>query len=282
MKSTRVLLVLFSAMAAATIASAQTVNFLMVSLRHQYTQTDNSTTVDAVNPWSFRAAVEGPSGAGNISGITPPTLTIPSGTGSTTMTYDVGDSSWVVQNNYTSELLLNNAYGVGNYSLTALGQMVSPISLTGGTYPVAPLATDLSGGTIVAGVLTWNVAQALTITITGTADHMGTFVEGFNYNGGTESFGIGSRSHTFTVPALSMTAGNNYFVELSFDDIVGGTNVFTFTGGTGGMSGAQYAGVYTAQTKFTIQAVPEPSTYAAMFGGLALMSVIIHRRRRSA
>jgi hypothetical protein len=274
MKKMRVLLALFSAMTVATIASAQTVDFLIVSMRHRYTQTDNSTTVDAANPWSFRASVEGT----GISGIAAPTLAIPSGTGSTTMTYDSGDNSWVVENDYSSETLLNNEYGLGNYSLTALSQTVSPISVTGGTYPAAPLATNLSGGTIVGGILTWNVASALTITITGTADHMGLFVGGFNYDDGTESFGTGSRSHTFTVPALSMTAGNNYQVELSFDDIVGGTNVFSF-GGTGGMSAANYAGVYTAQTKFTIQAVPEPSTYAVVFGALACLGVAFKRRR---
>jgi len=176
---------------------------------------------------------------------------------------------------------MNSAYGLGNYSLTALGQTVSPISLTGGIYPAAPLATNLSGGTIVGGILSWNVASALTITITGTADHMGVWVGGLNYDGGTESFGTGSRSHTFTVPALSMTAGNNYTVELSFDDIVGGTNVFAYAG-TGGMSAANYAGVYSAFTKFTIQAVPEPSTYAAIFGALALTGVLIRRRRSAA
>lgn len=279
MKTTRVLLALFSAMTAAIIASAQTVNFLIVEMRHEYNQTDNSTTAEAATPWTFRAAVEGPSGAGNISGITAPTLTLPSGTGSTTMTYQVDDSSWVVENSYGLEATMNSAYGLGNYSLTALGQTVSPISLTGGTYPAAPLATNLSGGTIVGGILSWNVASALTITITGTADHMGVWVGGLNYDGGTESFGTGSRSHTFTVPALSMTAGNNYTVELSFDDIVGGTNVFPYAG-TGGMSAANYAGVYSAFTKFTIQAVPEPSTYAAIFGALALAGAMIHRRRR--
>lgn len=280
MKTTRVLLALFSAMTAAIIASAQVVNFLVISKRHAYVQTDNSTTVDAVNPWQFQANVEGAGGVNNISGITTPTMTIPSGSGSTTLTYNGGsDDNWKVQAAFATQGALDAAYGTGNYSLTALGQTVTPISLTGDTYPLTPLATNLSGGTIVAGVLTWNYTQALIITITGTADHMGIFVDGTGYNGGSEVFGLGT--HTFTIPAFSLVAGNSYNVSLDFDDIVGATSPYNFAG-TGGMSAAQYVGVYNAQTTFTIQAVPEPATYAEIFGLVALAGVMIHCRRRLA
>lgn len=44
-------------------------------------------------------------------------------------------------------------------------------------------------------------------------------------------------------------------------------------------SGANGVAVYTAFTTFSIQAIPEPSTYAAIFGGLACLGVAFKRRR---
>jgi len=274
MKTTRALGVLFFGMLVHASLFAQTVNLLVVSKVHSYTQTNNSTTVDATNPWSFAAHVEGSSG--DLSGAAA-MLTIPSGTGSTTMTYNAGGPKWSVNASFATQSALDAAYGNGNYSLTAYGQTVSPIAVTGDLYPSAPLATNLSGGTIVGGILTWDVSQALTITIAGTADHMGMNIDGTNYNASPEVFG--QSSLTFTVPAASMMAGNSYSVELDFDKIVGGT-LGNF-GGTGAMATAQYAGVYTAATFFTISAVspvPEPSTYAAIFGAVALAGVMVGRR----
>lgn len=276
MKTTRVLLALFSAMAAVIIASAQTVDFIVVAKQHSYNQVDNTSVVDATNPWQFHANVEGT----GLSGSTP-SITLAAGSvgGSTTYTYDSGDDAWNIDAAFATSGALNTAYANGNYSITMLSQTVTPISLTGDTYPIAPIAS-LSGGTISAGVLNWNPNTALTITISGTGiDHMGVFVFGTGYNGGDEGFGVTTKS--FTVPAFSMTVGQTYTVELSFDDVVGSTAPFNVSG-TGGMSAAQYAGVYTAQTKFTINAIPEPATYAAIFGALALAGSIVHRRRRQA
>jgi hypothetical protein len=271
MKTTRVILALFSVVVTATSTLAQTVDFLVVSKIHDYTQTNNSTTVDASNPWAFEAHVEG---NGDLSAANA-LLTIPSGTGSTTMTFNAGGEQWRIQSSFANQGLLDAAYGSGAYSLTAYGQTVTPINVAGNLYPSAPLATNLSGGTIVGGVLTWDVSQALTITITGTADHMGINIDGNSYNANPEGFGVGFL--TFTVPATTFVAGNVYNVELDFDNIVGGI-LGNFTG-TGAMASVQYAGVYTAATSFTIQAVPEPSTYAAIFGAVALAGVMIRRRR---
>ncbi len=197
------------------------------------------------------------------------------------MTYNAGGDKWDVKNTYTSQALLNAAYGDGNYSLTALTQTISPISITGDLFPSAPLATNLSGGTISGGILTWNVAQALTITITGAADHMSIDVNGTSYNNGTEAFSVAS--HTFIIPASSMLAGNNYNVQLNFDNVVGGIpGLQTVATGPLAFVPAQYAGIYNAVTTFTIQAIPEPSTYAEIFGAVALAGVVIARRRRVA
>lgn len=254
---------------------AQTVSFVIVEHRRTAVQTDNTTTTAEANPWEFRASVEG----STLEGIAMPTVALPAGSsGATTMSYDPDDHAWYVEASFSSQPLLTAAYASGDYSITALGQTISPISLTGDTYPALPLAT-LSGGTIVAGVLQWNAAQALTISITGVADHMGLYVSGDSYSGGTESFGTGTRTHTFTVPASSLAVGSTYTVELNFDDIVGQDNVSTYSG-TGGMGSVSYAGLYSGQTTFQVQAIPEPSSTAVCSGLLVLGLVVRGRRRR--
>jgi hypothetical protein len=45
-------------------------------------------------------------------------------------------------------------------------------------------------------------------------------------------------------------------------------------------SGDLDLGLFTYRTQLTLIAVPEPSTYAAIFGVLALAGAVIHRRRR--
>ncbi len=206
-------------------------------------------------------------------------LTIPSGTGSTTMTYNAGGPKWSVNASFASQAALDAAYGNGNYGLTAYSQTVSPISLTGDLYPSAPLASLSGGGTIAGGILNWDPSQSLTITISGTVDHMGIDVNGTNFSGGVDDFGVTTES--FTIGAGSMLAGNSYNVELDFDKIVGGSLSKV---GSGTLNGANFAGVYSADTFFTINAVsavPEPSTYAAIFGAVALAGVMLRRRRQS-
>ncbi len=275
MKATRILWASITVLTA-VIAQAQTVDFVFVGKQHAYTQVDNSNVVDASgNHWGFRASVEGIT-PGNLSG-NPPSISLPgTSNGPTTFSYNSGDDTWELEADFSTSGDLDTAYNDGGYDITMLSQTINSISLTGGTYPVAPIAS-LSGGTISSGVLTWNVNTPLTLTLNGTGiDHMGIFVFGFNYGNGAEGFGVST--HSFTVPAMSLTAGNSYTVELGFDDIVGGTAPSVFSG-TGGMSSVDYAGVYTAQTKFTIQAIPEPSTYAAILGGLACLGVAFKRRR---
>lgn len=255
----------------------QSVEFLSVSKQHSYIQTDNTTTTDAVNPWRFRASVEG--GSSDLSAITTPTLIIPGGTGSTTLTYDSGEKSWSVEGSYSSQSALDGAYANSSpdpYKLTALGQTVNLI-LTGDTYPTAPIAT-LSGGTISGGVLVWDVSQALTITLDYSGiDHRGLFIFGNNLNVGNEIFGDGPLSYTLN--ASSLTAGQSYIVELSLDDIVGGTSPSAVSSEVEGMSAAQYAAVYTSQTTFTIQAIPEPAAFGSVAGSLVLMGALLRRRR---
>ncbi len=80
------------------------------------------------------------------------------------------------------------------------------------------------------------------------------------------------------IPAHTLVAGNFYAGSLEYSRVLGsGPNVdLSATYGAGAIG----APIYTAYTAFAIQAIPEPSTYAAIIGGLALAGVVIHRRRK--
>lgn len=81
----------------------------------------------------------------------------------------------------------------------------------------------------------------------------------------------GSNPGGFTLDANSLTAGVDYTVELTYARIV-------YTDNTS-ISGAQGVGYYAMQTTFSLQAVPEPSTYALMALGLAAVLGWTWRRR---
>ncbi len=66
-----------------------------------------------------------------------------------------------------------------------------------------------------------------------------------------------------------LTAGN-YTVEIEFN-AVNELNIGDFP--------APAVALFTSRTQFSLQVIPEPSTYAAIFGAVALAGVMLHRRR---
>jgi hypothetical protein len=75
-----------------------------------------------------------------------------------------------------------------------------------------------------------------------------------------------------------LTAGATYYGSLEFNVIT--SLLIDLSTFDAGLSGGNGVSVYTAYTDFQIQAIPEPSTCAAIFGALALTGMAIHRRRR--
>ncbi len=274
-------------LALAALAHAQVVDFVTVSKTQQYIQTTNSAPTTPTN-FQFTTEIEGTS----LSGITTPTLNSRPGTGPIgSYFYNASEDMWIIQQNFGTGPLLEAAYGVGNYNITAVGSTVAiNLSNESPRFTAIPFAT-LSSGTISGGVLTWNVSQSLTITLSdpmpgGTAviDHISLSIWGNNISLSADAFGNGTQS--FTIPGTAgvnntFIAGNSYTVEMEFVNISGGSGVSTFAT-AGGLNGKDYVGYYGRSTSFTIQAIPEPSTYAAIFGALALAGVMIHRRRRTA
>lgn len=272
-------------------AQAQIVEFIIVSKDQYFTQLTN-TTVSAGTNFRFEASVEGT----DLSSISAPTLdSKPGGTGPLgPLVQDPDDSSrWILQQNYGSGAALESAYNAGNFGMTVLGQSLT-VGLPNETprFPVAPTAT-LSGGTIVGGVLTWDVSQSLTISLAdplsnvsnpanfAAVDHTSLSIWGQDLDRGAEAFGNGTLSITIGGSGANNTfiAGQTYWVEMDFINIVGGTLPATISGGA--LDGASYGGVYGRTVNFQIQAIPEPSTYAAL-AGVGALGLACWRRRRMA
>jgi hypothetical protein len=290
MKSTKSLLLpAVLVLLAVSAARAQTIQYIIVGKEQYFTQNTNSTASAGTN-YQFSASIEGSS----LSGIATPNLNSNSagGTGPTgPFVYNSGDDAWYIEQNYSTGGDLETAYpSGGSFSLTVLGEPVSiampsenPLRFT----PI-PLAT-LSAGTIVGGVLTWDVSQPLTISLIdplngsfATVDHINLSIWGTNIDLNAEAFGNATQS--FTIPGTAgvnntFIAGQTYTVEMGFVNITGGSSLTTISGGA--LDGVQYGGIYGRTSSFTIQAIPEPSTYAAMAGALAL-GLAAWRRRRQA
>lgn len=88
------------------------------------------------------------------------------------------------------------------------------------------------------------------------------------------SFTFSGNSVQLLVAGGTLTSGQTYYGNLEFNNIV--TSLVDLSATYG--AGAQGVSVYTAMTKFEVQAVPEPATYAAWAALLALGAAICRRR----
>jgi hypothetical protein len=137
----------------------------------------------------------------------------------------------------------------------------------------------ITGGTWSNGKLMIDPTQNYTLTFTGfsgfaAGDQIRLSIDG----PGSDGHDVGSTTAvtSFFIPAGSivLAPGNTTGAELNF--INGITTDTTSIASATGMTG------YVTILSFQIQAVPEPSTYAAIFGGLALAGAAVYRRRRQA
>ena len=304
MNTTRSILALMAVVTAAVCSFAQSVNFIGVSKVVDYEQTTNSAPSLAANPYSFEAFIDGTSLSSSFPLNTPATnsVTTPGGTiSSFNYIWDSGDNMWGYNPGTTYSGLsggtgLNDALANGTYSFSLHNNTVNfTLSLTGDNYVTAPLVTTnlgtWSGNKLV--LTQAEAAMALTIS-------SGTF-SGFNSGidrVGINLYGINNgynapEAQTFTLSSLDMnlvanalTPGGTYKVEVDFNNIVDylqnannvGANYSTLLNPLG--ADVKALVMYTTVTTFEIQVIPEPSTYAAIFGALALGGAMIHRRRR--
>ncbi|MCW5549673.1 MAG: PEP-CTERM sorting domain-containing protein [Opitutaceae bacterium] len=193
---------------------------------------------------------------------------------------------------------LDGVFHNGEYVVSALGEDVT-LQLGGDAdadaYPGAPNPTVSAGTWDAGGIikLYHNVNNPLTIN-TGTFANFGTdvVVSGLNlfvdHNGSelinlfslsSDLLGLGLSNGTFTdfleytFAANTMVSGTDYYVSIEFFNLTDAQQV-------AGLDGALAVAMFTTRTQFIISAVPEPSTYAAIAGALALVGVMVVRRRR--
>ena len=159
-------------------------------------------------------------------------------------------------------------------------------------YPNTPIAT-LTGGNWVGGVYQFNPGNTLTID-------SGTYNTDFLYSAARIEIGIDGNSYSFqldkgvgsvtpflitdtmgsilaSLPPATFISGNTYNVDVGFSYVTSFTDISLAFGQSGGT--ATGVTLFGTTTSFTIQAIPEPSTYAAILGAVALGGVLIRRRR---
>jgi len=309
------------AMNAGVHLSAQTVELIAVEKISNFVQNKDGVfqrPFDQPNqsfPYQFRIDVEG-AGLGSLA---TPTFAIPGGSytaatgdplGQYQLVLDGGEWGRLFNFGVKSSLTggppggtgaggLDGLFHNGLYTVTVDGEPVSLQLGGGGEVDVYPDASNptVSAGTWDAGGISrlyHNVNNPLTIN-TGTFANFGTgvvvsglslfisregsdVVDKFSLSSDLLGLGLSGGNyadfleHTFA--ANTMVSGSEYYVSIEFFNLTDAYQV-------AGLDGALAIGLFTSRTEFTISVVPEPSTYAAIAGALALVGVMLVRRRRA-
>lgn len=304
--------VAFATLLAVGISQAQ-VQFVFVEKMVIFTQTSEAApSVAAGTPYQFKFEINGTGLSGYAGTHAVEITTTATGSGvsgpvGASYTINGSEESWkTAPLNYTSQGLMDAAFANGVYGLnvnnTAFNMTLG--SGAGPSYPdgypaAAPMLTGLSAGDFDgSNNLKINLGlSSYTFTLNGlpgysSGGHVGIFISGVsdpafisggnpggNVEGESVKFGAMNDPEltflTFNPSASNMVAGNTYTLELEYNLAPNATSNLL---GAGELD----LGLFTYRTTVSLIAVPEPSSYAAIFGGLALAGVLIHRRRRVA
>lgn len=279
----------FLTVMAATITSAQTIEFFFFSKHRDYDQTTAGAPVLVANPYLIGASVDGTS----LSGSYPvsPTVAVAS-TGSQTLITLASDfDGWHFESiGYADQTALNAAYGSGTYTFqsSSFASVILNLSNTD-LYPNAPMATISTNSGLgfqwSGGVLLVNPSLFTTLTVAtntfGTnfnalSNHIGISGNSFTSNVNAESFNSAANTLSLNIASATFLGGStNKNIELEFNNIID----FLLNTPSAGITAVS---AFTSATTINIQVIPEPSTYAEIFGVMALAGAMFHRRRRLA
>ena len=273
MKTLRLPLLFIMAIGLTSSAFSQTITEYFVAKIYDLEQTSGTGSTAGSPPYGFVAEVYGTGLTGTY------TVVSPGGSVSNPQTLDIaGDlAEYDDALSYANTTALNAAYNAGTYTLNinTSGGLLSPtLDLTGDAFPNTFSITSLINGTWSGGKLLFDPTQDLTINFDAfsgfdSSSRIKLEIESGDYvNTSTSSV------TSLVVPAntINLVSGATSHAEILFSQAVDTDNIT--------IAGASGVAFYGTIVGFTVQAVPEPSTYAAIVGLLALGGGVWFRRRR--
>lgn len=292
-------LLLVAALAAVEVGSAQTIELVVVDRQVNYVQTEaGSAALDGASPYEFVININGQNlGSPFTFSFKKPgdLVTNYSGFEQTAGTelqapvYPVG--------NFGSMAALHSAFPDGTYTIQASGfsdvtlGIPNLIGSPNDGFANTPFVTGTQDGnpvTWIGGKMRIDPTKELTLlTNTYTTNYAaGTGRIGLWTDGGGDEVTNETAPNTFYFSGTSVQlqvaantfAPGTYAAGMEFNNVV--SSLIDLSGTYG--AGAYGVSVYTAYTTFQVEAIPEPSTYAAIAGALALTGAAIYRRRRAA
>jgi autotransporter-associated beta strand protein len=191
-----------------------------------------------------------------------------------------------------------SAFGTGNVTVAADATLTGAGSFSGTLLLEGELSPGNSPGTLTAGATTFASGASYRWEINDAAGAAGTAWDLLSVNGGLTI--TATAGNPFTIFLTSLTAGNAAGVVANFDPAQ--STFYTFVTTTGGITGfdasrfvldtSAFANAFDGSWSiaqsgndlnlvYTASAIPEPSTYAALVGALALGVALVRRRRQA-
>jgi len=300
--NTKRVLLLIASLGAASALSAQSVQFIVLDRQVNYVQTAaGSAGLAGATPYEFVIDLNG-------TGLTAPPFTFtfkkPGDPDTVYASYeqDTG-KEWQAPlsglGDFSSMASLHSVFPAGTYTIqTNLGN-TSALSISNligspndgfGNTPFVIGTQDGNPVTWAGNKMLVDPTKQLTLTTTtfttnnsSSDNRIGLWLGGYMFSDDVtnetapNTFVFSGTSVEMQIAANMLYAGSTYNGGLEFNVVDGALVDLTTPFG----SGANGVAVYTAFTSFSIQAIPEPSAYAAIFGAMVLAGVVMGRRRRA-
>jgi len=268
----------------APMASAQYI--YLIGKDQDFLQTNvGASAPDSAHAYRFEASINGGTQDANTPASSNNITTPGGGLGLVNIAFDASSGQWDYKQDFTTQSAMEAAFPNGTYTFNS-GGTTANFPLTGNLYTNIPTATFNLGGIWSNSIYYIQPGQDLMINTNSIAGFTtGNFRVGIdaNVNNNINSYasiqfdslnnGLTTANGNITIPSSELTAGTDWQVKMQF-------NAFSnFT--SSGINGGTNVALYTMNTKFDVQVVPEPSETALMIGTLALGAAQLWRRRKA-